>query len=148
MKFVYLFATEFISKATSSVLKNTKQSTSIHFAGTKRKIQPLFKLQKYCLKIQSQALNPFFRKESSLILTTSVWLLAGMSSCLINLPEISDRYNAFDIAYNLLERNHIIQKVKSFVPTNFFGRSDEKIASANFLIHVLKNDPERFEYFR
>ena len=93
-------------------------------------------------------MNPFFRKESSLILTTSVWLLAGMSSCLINLPEISDRYNAFDIAYNLLERNHIIQKVKSFVPTNFFGRSDEKIASANFLIHVLKNDPERFEYFR
>ena len=71
-----------------------------------------------------------------------------MSSYLINLPEFSDRYNAFDIAYNLLERNPIIQKVESFVPTNFYGRSDEKIVSANFLIHVLTNDPERFEYFR
>ena len=36
-----------------------------------------------------------------------------MSSYLINLPEISDRYNALDIAYNLLERNAIIQKVES-----------------------------------
>ena len=31
-----------------------------------------------------------------------IWLVAGMPSYLINLPEISHRYNAFDIAYNLL----------------------------------------------
>ena len=34
-----------------------------------------------------------------------VWLVGGMSSYLINLPKISDRYNAFDIACNFLERN-------------------------------------------
>ena len=34
-----------------------------------------------------------------------VWLSAEMFSYLINLPEISDRYNAFNIAYNLLEQN-------------------------------------------
>ena len=77
-----------------------------------------------------------------------MWLVAGMSSYLINLPEISDRYNAFDIAYNLLERNRIIQKVESLSPQ--FSTEDQmkKIASADLLIHVLTNDPERSEYFR
>ena len=67
---------------------------------------------------------------------------------LINLPEFSDRYNAFDIAYNLLERNPIMQKVESLSPQ--FSTEDQmkKIASADFLIHVLTNDPERSEYFR
>ena len=77
-----------------------------------------------------------------------VWFVAGMSSYLINLPEISDRYNAFDIAYNLLERSPIIRKVESLSPQ--FSREDQmkKVASTDFLIHVLTNDPERSEYFR
>ena len=45
-----------------------------------------------------------------------VWLVAGMSSHKINLSEISDRYDAFDITHNLLERNPIIQKVESLSP--------------------------------
>ena len=53
------------------------------------------------------------------------WLVAGMSSCLINLPEISDRYNAFNIAYNLLGRNPIIRKVESLSPE--FSTEDQKI---------------------
>ena len=71
-----------------------------------------------------------------------------MSSHLINLPEISDRCNAFDIAYNLLERNPIIQKVESLSPQ--FSTEDQmkKIVHADFLIHVLTNDPGRSEYFR
>ena len=32
-----------------------------------------------------------------------VWLVAGMSPYLKNLPEISDKQNAFKISYNLLE---------------------------------------------
>ena len=77
-----------------------------------------------------------------------MWFVAGISSYLINLPEISDRYNAFDIAYNLLERSPIIQKVESLSPQ--FSREDQmkKVASTDFLIHVLTNDPERSEYFR
>ena len=55
-----------------------------------------------------------------------VWLVAAMSSYLINLPEISDRYNAFEIAYNFLERNPIIQKVES----------------------LYTNDTKKSEYFR
>ena len=71
-----------------------------------------------------------------------------MSLYLINLPEISDRYNAFDIAYNLLERNPTMQKVASLSPQ--FSREDQmkKIAPADFLIHLLTNDPERSDYFR
>ena len=70
-----------------------------------------------------------------------VWLVAGMSSYLINLPEISDRYNAFDITYNLLEQNPIIQNVESL--STQFSTEDQmkKIASVYFLIHVLTNDP-------
>ena len=42
-----------------------------------------------------------------------VWLVTEMSLHLKNIPGISDIYNVFDIAYNLLERNPIIQKVES-----------------------------------
>ena len=71
-----------------------------------------------------------------------------MSSYLINPAEISNIYNAFDIAYNLLERNPIIQKVESLSPQFPIEDQMKKIASADFLIHVLTNDPERSEYFR
>ena len=71
-----------------------------------------------------------------------------MSSYLINLPEISDRYNAFDIAYDLLERNPIIQRVESWSPQFCTEDQMKKIASADFLIHILTNDSERSEYFR
>ena len=59
------------------------------------------------------------------------WLVVRMSSYLINLPKISDRYNAFDNAYKLLERNPIIQKVESLPPK--FSTEDhmKKIASAD-----------------
>ena len=49
-----------------------KKSTSIPFAGTIQKNQPLFRLQKYCLKNQIQHLNPFFRRENNLMLTAVV----------------------------------------------------------------------------
>ena len=60
-----------------------------------------------------------------------VWLVAGVSSYLINLPEISDRHNTLNIAYNLLERHPIIQKVESLTPQ--FSTEDQmkKITSAN-----------------
>ena len=76
-----------------------------------------------------------------------VWLVTGMSSYLINLPKILDRYNAFDITYNLVERNLIIQKVESLFTQ--FSTEDQmkKIACTDFLIHVLTNDLERSEYF-
>ena len=70
-----------------------------------------------------------------------IWLVAGMPSYLINLPEISRRYNAFDIAYNLLYLNPIIQKVESLSPQFSTADQMKKIASADFLIHVLTNDP-------
>ena len=76
-----------------------------------------------------------------------VWLVAGMFSHFINFPEISDR-NFFDITYNLLERNPVIQKVESLSPQ---FPSEDKMktnASANFVIHVLTSDPERSEYYR
>ena len=59
---------------------------------------------------------PFSGKKTIYANSCGVWLVAGMSSYLINLPEISDRHNAFDIAYILLERNPVIQKVESFSP--------------------------------
>ena len=65
-----------------------------------------------------------------------------MSSYLINLPEISDRYNAFDIAYDLLERNPIIQRAESLFPQFCTEDQMKKIASADFLIHILTNDSE------
>ena len=69
-----------------------------------------------------------------------VWLVAGMYSHLINLREISDRYNGFDITYNLLEWNYIIQNVESLFPEFSIEDQMEKIASAEFLICVLTND--------
>ena len=38
-----------------------------------QKIQPLFKLQKYCLKIPSQPLTLFFQKENNLMLAAVVY---------------------------------------------------------------------------
>ena len=52
-----------------------------------------------------------------------LWLVVGMSSYLINLPEISDRYNAFNIANNLLEQNPSMQKFQSLSPQ--FSREDQ-----------------------
>ena len=42
-----------------------------------------------------------------------LWLVAGTSSYLINLLEISDRHNAFDIAYNLLDLILLSKKLKA-----------------------------------
>ena len=77
-----------------------------------------------------------------------VWIVAGMSSNSMNLPQISDKCNAFDIACNLVEINQIIQKVK--ILFSRFSTEDQmkQIASSYFLIYVLANDPERSEYFR
>ena len=60
----------------------------------------------------------------------------------------SYRYNDFDITNNLLKRNPIIQKVENL--SSQFSTEDQmkKIASANLLIHVLTNDPERSQLFR
>ena len=77
-----------------------------------------------------------------------VCLVAGMSSDLLNLPETSDRYNAFDITYNSLEQNPVIQKVESLSPQFFTEDQMKKIAPADILIHMLANDPENSEYFR
>ena len=68
-----------------------------------------------------------------------IWLVAGMSSYLINLPEISDRHNTFDVAYNLLERNPIIKKLKA-CPHSFLIKIRRKKLPSDFLIHVLKNN--------
>ena len=80
------------------------------------------------MKIYSQPLTSFFEKKKKQFDANScgVWLVAAMSSYLINLPEISDRYNAFEIAYNFLERNPIIQKAES----------------------LYTNDTKKSEYFR
>ena len=78
------------------------------------------------LNIHSQPLDLFFQKEKQFDANScGVWLVAGMSLYRINLPEITDRYNAFDIAYNLLERNPIIQKVESLSPQ--FSTEDQTI---------------------
>ena len=72
-------------------------------------------------KILFENSNPtfesFFSKRKSFDANScGVRLAAGISSYLINLPEISDRYNALDIAYNLLKRNPIMHKVESLPP--------------------------------
>ena len=99
--------------------------------------------------IHSQPLNPFFSERKQFDANSCVvGLVAGMPSYLINLPEISDRHNAFNIAYNLLERNPIIQKVESL--SSQFSTEDQmkKNAFADFLIQVLTNDSERSGDFR
>ena len=53
-----------------------------------------------------------------------------------------------DIAYNLLERNSITRKVESLSPQLSTEDQMKKVVSADFLIHMLTNDPERSEYFR
>ena len=58
------------------------------------------------------------------------------------------RHNFFDITYNLLERNPVIQKVESLSPQFPSEDKMKTIVSANFVIHVLTNDPERSEYYR
>ena len=70
-----------------------------------------------------------------------------MSSYLINLPEISDRHNAFDIVYNLLERNPIIKKLKA-CPHSFLMKIRRKKLPSDLLIHVLKNNLKRSDWFR
>ena len=71
-----------------------------------------------------------------------------MSSYLINLSEISDRHDTFDIAYNLLEQNPVIQKVESFTAESFESSTEDQIreiVSVDFLIHVLTNGPKMSE---
>ena len=55
---------------------------------------------------------------------------------------ISHRHNAFDISYNFLEQNTIIQKVESLSSHFSTENQIKKNASVDFLIHVLTNDPK------
>ena len=81
------------------------------------KIPASIQIAKMLLVNSQPAFESLFQKKKKIDANScGVWLVASMSSYLINLPEILDRHNSFDIAYSLLEQNLIIQKVQSLFP--------------------------------
>ena len=84
-----------------------------------------------------------------------IWLVAGMCSFVIGLPEVIDRDNAFDICFSLLEQNkeHQISKPIAINDVNVLSEfcneeQVKKFNSADFIIQVLRNNPEKSEYYR
>ena len=74
------------------------------------------------------------------------WLVAGICSYILNLPELADREHTFDICYSLLER-----KSKSNQSSGNMTSSEEqlkKFSTAESPIDVLTNSPEKSEFYR
>ena len=110
----YLFATEFISKSISSILKNTKIIHIDSLCWDQPKNPTSFQIAKMLFKNSKPTFEFLFSERKQFDANScGVWLVTEMSLHLKNIPGISDIYNVFDIAYNLLERNPIIQKVES-----------------------------------
>ena len=92
--------------------------------------------------IQYESLFPTRRQFDSN--SCGVWLVAGIASSVLNLPIPSQKQEAFEIAYSLVEY------VKSEVTPLLVLDTEEfkKYSSAEFLINVLLNEPQKSEYFR
>ena len=75
-----------------------------------------------------------------------MWLVAGIYSYILNLPELADREHTFDICYSLLEH-----KSKSNQSSGNMTSSEEqlkKFSTAESPIDVLTNSPEKSEFYR
>ena len=92
--------------------------------------------------VQYESLFPTRRQFDSN--SCGVWLVAGIASSVLNLPIPSQKQEAFEIAYSLAEY------VKSEVTPLLVLDTEEfkKYTSAEFLINVLLNEPQKSEYFR
>ena len=80
----------------------------------------------------------------------SVWLVVGICSHVLNLPELTGREHAFDICYILLE--HKSKSNQSFVnmaSSDFYCEEQlKKFSNAEFLTDILTNTPEKSEYYQ
>ena len=73
------------------------------------------------------------------------WLVAGICSYILNLPELADREHTFDICYSLLEH-----KSKSNQSSGNMTSSEEqlkKFSTTESPIDVLTNSPEKSEFY-
>ena len=115
--------------------------TSIHFIGTNWKIQPLFKLQKCCLKIHSQPLKPFCQKKKTISCRQLRCIACGWNFF------VFDKFSRY-FRHQFFRTKSYYPKNWKLAPTLFHWRSDEKNYSVDFLIQVLTNESKRFKYFR
>ena len=113
--------------------KNSNNCTSQKIA------QSLFESE---TNVQYESLFPTRRQFHSN--SCGVWLVAGIASSVLNLPIPSQKQEAFEIAYSLVEY------VKSEVAPLLVLDTEEfkKYSSAGFLINILLNEPQKSEYFR
>ena len=73
------------------------------------------------------------------------WLVAGICSYILNLPELADREHTFDICYSLLEHQS-----KSNQSSGNMTSSEEqlkKFSTTESPIDVLTNSPEKSEFY-
>ena len=79
------------------------------------------------------------------------WLVSGICSHLLSLPEIADREHAFDMCYSLLERESKATQPSMHTerfPDSYHEKQLKKFSTTEFLINALTDSPEKSEYFR
>ena len=79
------------------------------------------------------------------------WLVSGICSHLLNLPEIADREHAFAICYSLLERESKATQPSMHTerfPDSYHEKQQKKFSTAKFLINALTDSPKKSKYFR
>ena len=79
-----------------------------------------------------------------------VWLVAGICSHVLNLPELTDKEHAFDICYSLLEHQSKTNRSSVKMASSDFCCEEQlkKFSTAEFRIEVLTNSPEKSECYR
>ena len=92
----------------------------------------------------------FMKRKQLHVNSCGLWLVAGICSHVINLPELTDREHAFDIYCSLLEHKSKSNQSSVNMASSDFCCEEQlkKFSTAEFLIDVLTNSPEKSEYYR
>ena len=82
--------------------------------------------------------------------SSGAWLVLGFASYLLNLPVPSERNDAFEIIYSLIEHaNDMSGKPDIPLPAVLNSKEiSKKYSEAEFLINTLLSNPQKSEYFR
>ena len=81
-----------------------------------------------------------------------MWLVSGICTFVLNLPNLNDRSSAFDICCNLLDKaTHVkllINETTCVISHFNFNEQANMFTTAQSLINILTNKPENSGYFK
>ena len=73
-----------------------------------------------------------------------MWLVSGICTFVLNLPDLNDRSSAFDVCCNLLDKaTKLLINEKTCITSHFnFNEQANMFTTAQFLINILTSNPE------